>query len=384
MLALSGILVLGAALGTAWWLLEGRFHERTDDAYVAGEVVQITPQLAGTVLAIQAEDTDVVKQGALLVELDPADARVALDQADASLAQAVREVRGLYTTSASFAAIVSQRQADLGKARDSLRRRQSLAGTGAFPGEEIEQAITGVHLAEAGLVTAQELLLSNNALSDHTTVADHPKVLHAAARVEEAYLALRRASITAPIAGQVAKRSVQIGTRVAPGQPLMAIVPLDRVWVEANFKEVQLRKMRIGQPVSMVADIYGSRVPYTGRVVGFGAGTGATFALLPAQNATGNWIKIVQRVPVRLAIDPGQVVAHPLRLGLSIEVDVDLHEQGGSPLAAAEPRQTVVTASSAGSSLDASRQRIHRIIAANLGTAGARRSAALNNAPTRH
>lgn len=372
LLTLAGIFTLGGAAGGLWWTHEGRYHEKTDDAYVAGDVVQITPQLAGTVLAIHVDDTDMVKTGAPLVELDPADARIALNQAEAALAQVVREVRTLYATNGSLGAIVAQREADLTKARDDLRRRQALAGTGAVSGEEVEHARAGVNAAETALTTTREQLLSNNALTDHTTLENHPNVARAAARVEEAYLAMKRAAITAPVTGQVAKRNVQIGTRVAPGQPLMAIVPLDQVWVDANFKEVQLRKMRIGQPVTIVADIYGSEVRYTGRVIGFGAGTGGAFALLPAQNATGNWIKIVQRVPVRIAIDPGQLAEHPLRLGLSLAVDVDVHEQSGPQFAAAERREPVARAVVAGDGPEASQQLVRRVIAGNLGSGGTR------------
>jgi len=364
-LTILGVLLVIAASGAALrWALEGRYHESTDDAYVAGDVVQITPQLGGTVLAVHADDTDVVKAGAPLVDLDPADARVALAQSEAALAQAVREVRALYTNDTSLAATVTQREADLARARDDLQRRQALAGTGAVSGEEILHARTGVLAAEAALKTAREQLLSSSALTDRTTVENHPNVARATARVEEAYLALKRASITAPIAGQVAKRNVQVGTRVAPGQPLMAIVPLDRVWIDANFKEGQLRQMRAGQEVAMVSDLYGSRVRYTGRVVGLGAGTGAAFALLPAQNATGNWIKIIQRVPVRIAIDPGQVAEHPLRLGMSMEVDVDVREQTGKQLASPVPRATLASLSA--SDQDDSRQLIRRIVSANM------------------
>lgn len=357
------LLILAGSAGILIWALEARHHESTDDAYVAGDVVQITPQLVGTVLAIHADDTDLVKAGAPLVDLDPADARIALDQAEAALAQAVREVRALYTNGSSLAATVTQREADLAKNRDDLERRQALAGTGAVSGEEILHARSGVLAAEAALRTAREQLLSSTALTDSTTVENHPNVARAAARVEEAYLALRRATISAPVAGQVAKRNVQVGTRVAPGQPLMAIVPLDRVWVDANFKEGQLRQMRVGQAVTMVADLYGSQVRFTGRVVGFGAGTGAAFALLPAQNATGNWIKIVQRVPVRIAIDSGQIAEHPLRLGMSMAVDVDVRDQAGKQLTSAAPSATLASLSA--TDKDASRKIIRRILSAN-------------------
>jgi len=368
LLPLTAVLVV-VAIGIAlWWFFEGRWHETTDDAYVAGDVVQITPQIAGTVLAIRADDTDMVKEGAPLVDLDPADARVALDQSEAALAQAVREARTLYSTDSSLTAVVAQREADLAKANDDLHRRQALAGTGAVSGEEIEHARTAVLAAEAALATARDQLQSSQALTDHTTVETHPSVARASARVEEAYLSLTRTAILAPVSGQVAKRGVQVGTRVAPGQPLMAIVPLNGVWVEANFKEVQLRQVRIGQPVSMVADLYGSRVTYTGKVVGLGAGTGAAFALLPAQNATGNWIKIVQRLPVRVALDAKQVAEHPLRIGLSMDVDIDVHDQSGPELATERTSVARTTVTDNGQA--AARALIRRIIDANLRGSG--------------
>ena len=368
LLPLTAVLVV-VAIGIAlWWFFEGRWHETTDDAYVAGDVVQITPQVAGTVLAIRADDTDMVKEGAPLVDLDPADARVALDQSEAALAQAVREARTLYSTDSSLTAVVAQREADLAKANDDLHRRQALAGTGAVSGEEIEHARTAVLAAEAALATARDQLQSSQALTDHTTVETHPSVARASARVEEAYLSLTRTAILAPVSGQVAKRGVQVGTRVAPGQPLMAIVPLNGVWVEANFKEVQLRQVRIGQPVSMVADLYGSRVTYTGKVVGLGAGTGAAFALLPAQNATGNWIKIVQRLPVRVALDAKQVAEHPLRIGLSMDVDIDVHDQSGPELATERTSVARTTVTDNGQA--AARALIRRIIDANLRGSG--------------
>jgi membrane fusion protein, multidrug efflux system len=371
LLPLTAVFVVAGIGAAAWWFFVGRYHETTDDAYVAGDVVQITPQVAGTVLAIHVNDTDVVKAGAPLVDLDPADARVALDQAEAALAQTVREVRTLYTADSSLTAVVTQREADLAKAKYDLNRRQALAGTGAVSGEEIEHARTAVLAAEAALATARDQLRSSKALTDNTTVATHPNVARAAARVEEAYLAFKRTAIVAPVGGQVAKRGVQVGTRVAPGQPLMAIVPLGSVWVEANFKEVQLHHVHIGQPVTMVADLYGSSVTYAGKVVGLGAGTGAAFALLPAQNATGNWIKIVQRLPVRIALDPKQVAEHPLRIGLSMEVDVDVHDQSGPEVASA--RTPVARSAAADDSQVAARKLIGRIIAANLRGDGAKR-----------
>jgi len=364
---------IGIAWG-AWWALEARHHVDTDDAYVAGDVVQITPQIAGTVLAIHADDTDQVQPGTVLVELDPADAQVALDQAEAALARTVRDVRTLFATGASLDATVAQRESDLARARDDLRRREALTGTGAVSGEELQHARSTVNAAEAALANAREQRASNHALIDNTTVEQHPSVAQAAAKVEEAWLALQRTRLPAPIAGQVVKRSVQVGTRVSPGQPLMAVVPLDSLWVEANFKESQLGGMHPGQRAVLTADLYGSKVEYHGRVVGLAAGTGSAFALLPAQNATGNWIKVVQRVPVRIALDPEELKAHPLRIGLSMVVDVDRRDPGdGQPLASAGV--TARRSSEAMPALpDGARQRVKAIVAANLGAAVSRGS----------
>jgi membrane fusion protein (multidrug efflux system) len=333
MILLTGIFAAAGIAYGGWWYLVGRYVEETDDAYVAGNVVQITPQTGGTVLAIHADDTDFVQVGETLVELDKADAQLALDQAKAQLAQTVREVRTLFATSSSLAASVDLRKADAEKARDDLARRQALASSGAISSEEIGHSRTALAAAEAALTAAREQYASNHALIDNTTVAEHPNVLKDAARVREAWLALERTGIPAPVSGYVAKRAVQLGQRVAPGAPLMAVIPLDQVWVDANFKEGQLRQMRIGQPVSLISDLYGGSIEYHGKVVGLSAGTGAAFALLPAQNASGNWIKVVQRVPVRIALEAKELAAHPLRVGLSMRVEVDVHDQSGSQLA---------------------------------------------------
>ena len=341
--AVAGVvLITGAAYG-AYWALVLNHYEITDNAYVQDNVVLITPQAAGTVLWIGAEETDCIKAGQSLVRLDPADARVALEQAEAQLAQAVREVRTLFANSEALKAEVAQREADaaraeadLVKAQDDKERRVPLLSTGAVAKEEVDHADAelssakkAVTAAQAAVAAAKEQLASNQSLIDGTTVEGHPNVQLAAARVREAYLSLRRVNLPAPVDGCVAKRSVQLGQRVQPGQTLMAVAPLDRVWVDANFKEGQLRRLRIGQPATLFADVYGKQVEYHGTVAGLGAGTGAAFALLPAQNATGNWIKIVQRVPVRIALDSQELSAHPLRVGLSMTVRVDVSNRDG-------------------------------------------------------
>jgi membrane fusion protein, multidrug efflux system len=322
----AGATLLAGALYGVYWARVLRFTQTTDDAYVGGNVVQITPQISGTVVAIGADDTQFVKVGEPLVRLDQADARVALDQAEAQLARTVRDVRTLFATSSGLEAAVQLRRTDLAAAQSDLQRRRQLGTSGAVSTEELQHSLDAYKGAQAALQQAEQQLAADRARIDHTTLGDHPQVRDAAAAVRNAYLTLARTELPAPVAGFVARRNVQLGQRVGPGTPLMAVVPLDQVWVDANFKEPQLARMRIGQPVRLTADLYGSRVLYHGTVAGFGAGTGAAFSLLPAQNATGNWIKIVQRVPVRIALDPHELAAHPLQIGLSMKVAINVRD----------------------------------------------------------
>ncbi|MDP9919911.1 membrane fusion protein (multidrug efflux system) [Variovorax boronicumulans] len=395
------VLVAGGGWGLYEWLVASHY-ENTDNAYVQGNVIQITPQIGGTVMAIGADDTDFVKAGQPLVQLDPADAKVALEQSEAALAQAVRQVRTLYANNGSLAAQVTLRQSDIAKAQsdiakaqDDLQRRRALSGNGAVSKEELNHAETqlanaksALAAAQAGVVAAREALASNQSLTEGTSVAQHPSVLAAAAKVREAYLATQRVAMPAPVDGYVAKRTVQLGQRVAAGTPMMSIVPLHQLWVDANFKEVQLRNIRIDQPVKLTADVYGKKVEYTGKVAGLGVGTGAAFALLPAQNATGNWIKVVQRVPVRIALDPEQLKANPLRIGLSMDAEIDITQKTGKMLADA-PRSTAFAQTQVYSQLDRGADaEVERIVAANLGrgtpTAAVSRPAASNAAPAAH
>ncbi|WP_137892271.1 HlyD family efflux transporter periplasmic adaptor subunit [Ramlibacter sp. 2FC] len=393
--ALAGLVVVAGLGWTAYqWLVASRY-EHTDNAYVQGNVIQITPQVGGTVMAILADETDFVKAGQPLVKLDPADARLALEQAEANLAQTVRQVRQLYTHNGTLAAQIALREADAAKARSELERasqdlsrRQSLVGNGAVSKEELGHAQTqqanarsALAAAQAAVTAAREQLASNQAMTEGTRLEQHPGVLAAAARLREAWLASQRAALPAPVDGHVAKRSVQLGQRVAAGTPLMSIVPLNQVWVDANFKESQLRQIRLGQPVRLTADLYGKKVGYSGRVAGLGVGTGAAFALLPAQNATGNWIKVVQRVPVRIALDAGQLAEHPLRVGLSMDVEVDIREQGGKTLAEA-PRASAVAQTPVFEALDdGAEARVRRVIAAHAGQGGAAPRPAGNQQP---
>ena len=374
------VVVLGLAWGAYDRLVLAGFED-TDNAYVQGNVVQITPQVGGTVTAIYADETDRVQAGAPLVKLDGADANLALAQAEAALGQTVRQVRTLYANNGALDAQVRLREADasraqtqLATAEQDLARRQGLAGGGAVSGEELAHAraqVAGLHsalkAAQAGVAAAREQLASNQALTDGAPVEQHPSVLAAAAKLREAWLAAHRTVVPAPVSGYVGKRTVQLGQRVAAGAPLMTVVPLRQVWVDANFKESQLRRIRIGQPVRLTADAYGDQVVYDGKVSGLGIATGAASALLPAQNATGNWIKVVQRVPVRIALEPEQLKAHPLRVGLSMLARVDVHDQGGPELAAATRAEPLAQTPVFAAGEQGAEQRVHQIIERNLG-----------------
>ncbi|MFC6841489.1 efflux RND transporter periplasmic adaptor subunit [Xanthomonas theicola] len=329
-LAVVVVLVLVAL--AIWYFVSGRWHEDTDDAYVQGNLVQITPMVAGTVVGIGADDGMRVERGQLLVKLDPADTQVALQQAEANLARSVRQVRGLFRSVEGAQAELSSQQATLQRARADVARRSSLVASGAISAEELAHARDQLAAAEAAVSGSRETVARNRALIDDNGVARQPDVQAAAAQVRQAFLNNARSAIVAPVSGYVARRSVQVGQRVQPGAALMAVVPLEQVWVEANFKETQLKHMRLGQPVELESDLYGGAVRYQGTVQSLGLGTGSAFSLLPAQNASGNWIKIVQRVPVRIAVDPKQLAQNPLRIGLSMKVDVNLHQQNGGVL----------------------------------------------------
>ena len=383
--ALTAIAAAVAVIGGgyfAWYWVTGRHYETTDNAYVSANVVQITSQVPGTVLAINADDTDFVKAGQPLVRLDPADARVALDQAEAQLAQTVREVRTLYANNSTLQAQIDARAADatraaadLAKAQDDVNRRGPLVQSGAVGKEEFEHAQQQLAsarstytAAKSALDAAREQLGSNESQTQGTTVAQHPNVQRAAAKVREAWLAVQRAEVPAPVSGTVARRSVQVGQRVQAGVPLMSVVTLNDAWVDANFKEGQLARLRIGQPATLEADVYGKHVVFHGKVEGLGAGTGAAFSLLPAQNATGNWIKVVQRVPVRIALDSKEVAQNPLRVGLSMNVTVDVADQSGRAVADTPRTQGAVASTTVFDSLqrDADAE-VASIVAANGG-----------------
>ena len=318
------VAVLAGAYGIKTWIA-GDVSRGTDDAYVNGHSVSLTPQVAGVVTAIRADDTDQVKAGDTLVSIDPSDAQIELDAAEAQLAQAMRTVRGQYASVERAAADVQVAQTALDRARADLKERQGIANSGAITGEEVRHAQDSVNQAEAVLTAAEKAkALALTQTQGLTTIDDHPAIRAATQRLRAAALAIERTRIVAPVSGMVSQRRAQVGRRVSPGDALLSIVPLDQLWVDANFKEVQLDKICAGQAATLTADVYGSSVRYHGTVEGIEAGSGAAFALLPAQNATGNWIKVVQRVPVRISIDPKDLASHPLRVGVSMRATVDV------------------------------------------------------------
>ncbi|EFI23498.1 multidrug resistance protein A [Neisseria sp. oral taxon 014 str. F0314] len=343
-LTLVTLLFIIIALGvTLAYFLFWQHEEETEDAYVAGHLVQITPQITGTVRKVMFDDTELVKKGDVLITLDDSDFQLAYDRAQNELIQAIRQNKQQTATNSQAKAQVLLRKADLARAQADLRRRELLSGTDAISGEELSHARAAVVQAQAALKAVEAAETSAQAaIGNNIPLRQQPAVQTAVSRIKDAWLNLQRTQIHAPIAGQVAKRNVQVGQRITQGVPLMAVVPLDNLWVDANFKESQLRKMRIGQSVEMVSDLYGSKVVYHGKVMGLSAGTGSAFSLLPAQNATGNWIKVVQRVPVRISLDPRELRANPLRMGLSMTVKVDISESTGKGMASTAEKGTVL------------------------------------------
>lgn len=333
LLILAAVVGIVAVVYAAYYFAVARYYESTDDAYVASNIVQVTSEIPGTVIAVHADDTQTVSPGQVLVELDPADARIATAGVEAELARTVRQVRATFAQAEQLRSQIRQRETEMKQAEQDYARRQSLVADGAVSGEELAHARDALAQLHAAVDATHRQLDAVLAQIDGTTLETHPDVLAAAAKLRDTALSLHRTRIVAPVAGVVAKRAVQLGQHVAAGAPLMAVVPLNEVWVDANFKEVQLTQVRIGQPVELKADIYGGSVEYRGKIAGLSAGSGSAFALLPSQNASGNWIKVVQRLPVRIALDPQAVEQHPLRVGLSMHVKVDLHDASG-PLVA--------------------------------------------------
>ncbi len=360
---LAILVVIGVIVWAVFHFLLAEPEEETDDAYVAGDVVAITARDPGTVIALHADNTQSVKAGQPLIDLDPATADVNLAAAAADLARAVRSTRASFSQVNQSGAGVAQAETQLAAARNDYARRRGAAAEGAVSGEELAHAADAVRVAQASLNVARSQQAQSRSAVSGTDVNTNPAVLGAIAAYRRAAITRGHMHVIAPINGVVAQRTVQVGQQVNAGTPLMAVVPLDRLWVDANFRETQLKDLRIGQAATVKADVYGGDIVYHGRVVGVGAGSGNAFALLPPQNASGNWIKIVQRVPVRIALDPRELRANPLRVGLSVTANVDTADTRGQRLAgqAAQPyRGSVAPATD-----PAVEARIRQIIAAN-------------------
>jgi membrane fusion protein (multidrug efflux system) len=337
---LLGLLLVVAGTGIGAYVYQqeyGRFYEDTDDAYVQGNLITIAPKVPGTVTQVFADEGDYVEKGQTLVTLDPSDARIALDSAEANLANVVRQTRGLYNDVDNYQAQVQVQEVNYRQAMADYQRRVKLAKRNLISDEEVTHYQDSLKAAENQLTAVKQALNAKLALTEGVSIANHPAIKSAIAQLQNAYLNLQYAQIKAPESGYIAKRAVQVGQQLSAGTALMVVVPLQQVWIDANFKESQMAAMRIGQPVDIVADLYGDDVHFQGHIASLGIGTGSAFALLPEQNATGNWIKIVRRLPVRVVFDnPQQLQQHPLRIGLSTQVTVHLKDEKG-PLLAQTP-----------------------------------------------
>jgi len=366
LLIVAAVFVLAALIWVALWMFVFSQRVKTDNAYVGGNQVTISAQVPGTVVAILADDTQRVDAGQVLVRLDPTDAQVRLAQARSALAQAVRGVRQQTSSATGADAQVAASKLELARLEADLQRRLPLLDLHAESPEVVQHLRDGVAQARAAVNAAEAQAAAAHAAIEGTDVEQNPAVMQARANFRAAWIAAQRNAILAPVSGYVAQRSVQLGNSVQPGQQLMTVVPLHDLWVDANFKESQLQHIRIGQPARVESDVYGGGVEFHGKVVGLGAGTGSAFSLLPAQNATGNWIKVVQRVPVRIALDDRELDRHPLRVGLSTEVTVDITDDRGVVLAPTPARQPVAETTVYDRMMDKADDEARRIIRANL------------------
>ncbi|VXC98522.1 multidrug efflux system [Enterobacterales bacterium 8AC] len=359
-------IVIGAAYFVYWFLVL-RHHQETDNAYVAGNQVQIMAQVSGSVNSVTFDNTDFVQKGDVLLTLDPTDAEQAFERAKTALANSVRQTHQLVINSKQYQANIALRKSELSKAENDLKRRVVLGSVDAIGREELQHAREAVDSAKAMLEVAVQQYNANQAMVLNTPLAKQPAILQAAAQMRDAWMALQRTRVISPITGFVSRRSVQVGAQISPGTPLMAVVPADHLWVDANFKETQIANMRIGQPATVVSDVYGSDVVFKGKVVGIDMGTGSAFSLLPAQNATGNWIKVVQRLPVRIELDPKQIAEHPLRIGLSTLVTIDTSNRDGRVLSNVVREQPLYETSALMLDLAPVNQMIADVIHANAG-----------------
>jgi membrane fusion protein (multidrug efflux system) len=366
LIIVAAVFVLAAVAWVLLWLFVFSTREKTDNAYVGGNQVAISAQVPGIVTSILADDTQRVEAGQVLVKLDNTDAEVRLQQMSSALAQAVRQVRQQTESATSADAQVTKARVDLKKAQADLARRAPLVAAQAEAPETVQHLRDAVDQAQASLDAAQAQAAASHAAIEGTQIATNPAVEQARANFRSAWIAAQRNNIYAPVTGYVAQRSVQVGNSVQPGQQLMAVVPLHNLWVDANFKENQLRHIRVGQPAKVEADLYGGSAEFHGKVIGLGAGTGSVFSLLPAQNATGNWIKVVQRVPVRIALDDKELDQHPLRVGLSADVTVDITDDKGAMNAAPGNGQPIAQTTVYDQMASKADEEAEKIIQANL------------------
>jgi membrane fusion protein (multidrug efflux system) len=368
LLVIAAVFVLAGIAWYALYVFVFSLRETTDDAYVSGNQVGVSSQIAGTVTAVLADDTQLVHAGQVLVKLDPTDGEVALEKAKSTLANAVRQVRQQTEMASQYDSAIASRKTDLAQAEADLKRREPLLADKAIAPEEVAHAREAVRNARNALEQVERQSAAAHALVDGTPLAENPAVMQAKAAFREAWINAERNAIVAPVNGYVAQRAVQVGSRIQPGQPLMTIIPLGDLWVDANFKESQLRHIRIDQPVEIESDLYGGEAEFHGRVIGLAPGTGAAFALLPPQNASGNWIKVVQRVPVRISLDPAELGKHPLRVGLSTSVKVDTHDRSGAVLASAPATKPVAETDVYANDFAKAEAEADAIVRANLGS----------------
>ncbi|CRY00443.1 multidrug efflux MFS transporter periplasmic adaptor subunit EmrA [Yersinia enterocolitica] len=367
LLLLTGIFIIIGVAYLIYWFLVLRHHQETDNAYVSGNQVQIMSQVPGSVVSVNFENTDLVKSGDILLTLDPTDAEQAYEQAQTALANTVRQTHQLIINSKQYQANIALKKTELSKAQNDLKRRVVLGSVDAIGREELQHARDAVDAAQASLDVAIAQYNANQALVLNTPLEKQPAVEQAAAKLRDAWLALQRTKVVSPITGFVSRRSVQVGAEIANGAPLMAVIPANEMWIDANFKETQLANMRIGQPATVVTDFYGDDVVFQGKVVGLDMGTGSAFSLLPAQNATGNWIKVVQRLPVRIELDAKQLAKHPLRIGLSTTVRVDTADTDGLVLAQNVRKEPAFVTNALSLDLAPVNQMISDIVHANAG-----------------
>ncbi len=363
---ITAVFVSAAILLFFYWYIWARFETRTTDSYVAGNMVVVNSQIHGTISSIYTDNTQIVEEEQLLIELDPTDAKIALAAAEAELGQTLRHVTKLFAEVEEYKAQIDIKKAELKQAMQDFEHRRGLIGEGAVSLEDFEHSENSLSAALAALIFAEYRYKAALAQVKNTTVLTHPLVKKAEETLEAAWVNLKRCQILSPARGIIAKRRAQVGETIDPQTPLLSIVPLDQIWAEANFKEKQLRNVRLGQPVKVTADFYGSRVIFNGTVVGFEAGTGSVFSVLPPQNATGNWIKIVQRLPVRISLPLEQITRYPLRLGLSLEAVIDTHDLLGKVLPDVKPENKLYSSFIYQKQILGAKERIAQIVEANI------------------